>query len=87
MRMIFLSPIYFLLPRKKAFFIPKDWARSSVWLMEKIVGTTFEIEGLENIPKGSYIFAPKHLTPYLRDLPLLLISRRGLAPMSLQGAR
>ena len=43
--------------------------------MEKIVGTTFEIEGLENIPQGSYIFAPKHqsfwdtfaLLPYLND--------------------
>ena len=75
LRMIFLSPIYFLLPRRKAYSIPKNWARSSVWLMEKIVGTTFEIEGLENIPQGSYIFAPKHqsfwdtfaLLPYLND--------------------
>jgi len=75
LRMIVLSPIYIVLPRKKAYDIPKNWARSSVWLMEKIVGTTFEIEGLENIPEGSYIFAPKHqsfwdtfaLLPYLDD--------------------
>jgi 1-acyl-sn-glycerol-3-phosphate acyltransferase len=74
-RMIVLSPIYFVMPRKKAYIIPKNWARSSVWLMEKIVGTTFEIEGMENIPEGSFIFAPKHqsfwdtfaLLPYLDD--------------------
>ena len=58
LRMIVLSPIYFLLPRKKAFFVPKDWARANHWLMEKIVGTTFTVEGLENIPKsGGYILA------------------------------
>lgn len=82
LRMIFLSPIYFLLPRKKAYFVPKNWARSCHWLMEKIVGTTFEIEGLENIPKGGYILAPKHqsfwdtyaLLPWLDD-PVYILKR------------
>ncbi len=81
-RMIVLTPIYFLMPRKAAYAIPKAWAKSSTWLMEKIVGTTFEIEGLENIPKGSYIFAPKHqsfwdtfaLLPYLDD-PVYILKR------------
>jgi 1-acyl-sn-glycerol-3-phosphate acyltransferase len=82
-RMIILSPIYFLTPRKAAYAIPKAWATSSVWLMKMIVGTTFEIEGLENIPKeGSYIFAPKHqsfwdtfaLLPYLDD-PTYILKR------------
>ena len=81
-RMIVLSPIYFLMPRKAGYAIPKAWASSSTWLMEKIVGTTFEIEGLENIPKGGYIFAPKHqsfwdtfaLLPYLDD-PVYILKR------------
>ncbi len=81
-RMIVLSPIYFLLPRKKAFFVPKDWARSNHWLMEKIVGTTFTVEGLENIPEGGYILAPKHqsfwdtyaLLPWLDD-PVYILKR------------
>lgn len=82
-RMIVLFPIYFLLPRKKAFFVPKDWARSNHWLMEKIVGTTFTVEGLENIPKsGGYILAPKHqsfwdtyaLLPWLDD-PVYILKR------------
>lgn len=59
-QMIVFTPAYFLLPRKRAWFVPKFWAKSNNWLMAKIAGTTFEIEGLENIPKGGYIFAPKH---------------------------
>ncbi|WLR92117.1 lysophospholipid acyltransferase family protein [Shinella zoogloeoides] len=82
LQMIVLTPVYFLLPRKKAYAIPKNWARSCHWLFEKIVGTTFEIEGLENIPKGGYIFAPKHqsfwdayaLLPWLDD-PLYILKR------------
>ncbi|MDI7862600.1 1-acyl-sn-glycerol-3-phosphate acyltransferase [Rhizobiaceae bacterium n13] len=81
-RMIVLTPIYFLLPRKKAYVIPKNWAISNNWLMEKIVGATFEVEGLENIPEGGYIFAPKHqsfwdtfaLLPWLDD-PVYILKR------------
>ncbi|MGB3813738.1 MAG: 1-acyl-sn-glycerol-3-phosphate acyltransferase [Shinella sp.] len=82
LQMVVLTPVYFLLPRKKAYMVPKNWARSSHWLFEKIVGTTFEIEGLENIPQGGYIVAPKHqsfwdayaLLPWLDD-PLYILKR------------
>ena len=82
LRMIVFSPVYFLMPRKKAFSVPKNWALSCHWLMEKIVGTTFTIEGLENIPKGGYILAPKHqsfwdtfaLLPWLDD-PVYILKR------------
>ncbi|TCL72678.1 1-acyl-sn-glycerol-3-phosphate acyltransferase [Rhizobium sp. BK251] len=82
LRMIILSPVYFLSPRKKAYSVPKNWALSNHWLMEKIVGTSFEIEGLENIPAGSYIVAPKHqsfwdtyaLLPWLDD-PVYILKR------------
>ncbi len=82
LQMILLSPYYFLAPRKKAFAIPKNWARSNHWLMEKVVGTTFTVEGLENIPEGGYILAPKHqslwdtyaLLPWLDD-PVYILKR------------
>lgn len=81
-RMIVLTPIYFILPRKIAYEIPKNWARSNHWLMKTIVGTTFEIEGLENIPETGCIFAPKHqsfwdtyaLLPNLHD-PVYILKR------------
>ena len=83
LRMIFLTPVYFLLPRKQAYAIPKAWARSSNWLFAKVNGTHFEIEGLENIPKsGGYILAPKHQSfwdtyarlPWLND-PVYILKR------------
>jgi 1-acyl-sn-glycerol-3-phosphate acyltransferase len=82
-QMVVMTPAYFLLPRKKAYGVAKNWARSSHWLFDKVVGTTFEIEGLENIPKGGgYIFAPKHqsfwdayaMLPWLDD-PFYILKR------------
>lgn len=81
-QMIILTPIYFLLPRKKAWFVPKNWARSNHWLLKMIAGTHYTIEGLENIPEGSYICAPKHQSfwdayaflPYIDD-PIYILKR------------
>jgi 1-acyl-sn-glycerol-3-phosphate acyltransferase len=60
LQMIFWTPYYFLSPRHRAWYVPKFWAKSSLWLQEKIAGTKSEITGLENLPAGSYILAPKH---------------------------
>lgn len=81
-QMLFWSPWFFLAPRLRAWFVPKFWARSSLWLQEKIAGTRSEITGIENLPEGSFILAPKHQSfwdaiaffPYLRD-PLYILKR------------
>ncbi len=59
-QMIVFTPFYFLAPRKKAWWVPRFWARSLLWMMDKTVGTTRRIDGLENLPAGSFILAPKH---------------------------
>jgi len=81
-QMIFWTPYYFLSPRHRAWFVPKFWARTCVWLHDKIAGTKSEISGTENLPAGSFILAPKHQSfwdaiaffPYLRD-PLYILKR------------
>lgn len=81
-QMISYAPFYFFLPRKKAWIVPKTWARVTLFLQKYIAGTSYEIEGLENLPKGAYIIAPKHqsawetfgLVPYLDD-PSLIMKR------------
>lgn len=78
--MIVFTPFYFLAPRRYAWFVPKFWASSSLWLQEKIAGTKSEITGQENLPPGSYILAPKHLSfwdaiaflPYIPDAIYIL---------------
>ena len=59
-QMIVWTPYFFLAPRKKAWFVPKFWAASNLWLQEKIAGTRSEITGQENLPDGPFILAPKH---------------------------
>jgi 1-acyl-sn-glycerol-3-phosphate acyltransferase len=59
-QMIVWTPFYFLAPRKTAWFVPKFWARTSLWLLHHVAGTKSVIEGTENLPQGSYIVAPKH---------------------------
>ena len=81
-QMILWTPFYFLAPRKTAWIVPKFWANSSLWLHDRIAGTRREISGLENIPEGSFILAPKHQSfwdvlaffPYLDD-PLYILKR------------
>ncbi|TIO78917.1 MAG: 1-acyl-sn-glycerol-3-phosphate acyltransferase, partial [Mesorhizobium sp.] len=54
-QMIFWTPFYFLSPRHRAWFVPKFWSRTSMWLYDKIAGTRSEITGAENLPEGSFI--------------------------------
>jgi len=81
-QMIVFTPVYFAMPRKQAWVIPKNWVRSSSWLLKRIAGTDYTIEGLENLPGGAYIIAPKHqsfwdtiaLLPHLDD-PFYILKR------------
>ncbi|WP_027167485.1 1-acyl-sn-glycerol-3-phosphate acyltransferase [Mesorhizobium sp. WSM3224] len=79
-QMIFWTPYYFLSPRHRAWFVPKFWSRTSMWLYDKIASTKSEITGVENLPEGSFILAPKHQSfwdaiaffPYLDDALYIL---------------
>ena len=81
-QMILYTPFYFLVSREQAWWVPKTWAKVNNWLLRTICGTTFSIEGTENIPPGGAIIAPKHqsfwdtfsLLPWLRD-PVIILKR------------
>ena len=81
-QMLFWTPFYFLAPRKYAWFVPKFWSRSSLRLQKLLAGTDADITGLENLPDGPFILAPKHQSfwdtisffPYLGD-PLYVLKR------------
>ena len=49
-----------VLPPRFLLMIALGWAQSSLWLMKVIVGTRYEIKGIENIPPGGLIMAAKH---------------------------
>ncbi|HEY5817524.1 MAG TPA: 1-acyl-sn-glycerol-3-phosphate acyltransferase [Mesorhizobium sp.] len=81
-QMFVWAPFYFIAPRLKAWLVPKFWSHSSLWLQDRITGSRRQITGLENIPAGSFILAPKHQSfwdvlaffPYLQD-PLYILKR------------
>ncbi len=82
-QMILWTPFYFLAPRHTAWFVPKFWSRTCLWLYDKIAGT--EERGHRHsrtCPEGSFILAPKHQSfwdaiaffPCLDD-PLYILKR------------
>lgn len=81
-QMIVWTPFYFLVSRSQAWFVPKFWSRTSLWLYDKIAATKSDISGMENLPEGSFILAPKHQSfwdtiaffPYLQD-PIYILKR------------
>ena len=66
--------------RHAVFSLARMWAKSSLWLLRVICGTNSEFRGIENIPEGGFIVAPKHqsiwetfaLCLYVRDFSFIL---------------
>ncbi len=69
-----------LFGRKGVFFMARTWAKSSIWLLDKICGLRVEFRGIENLPQGGYILAAKHqsfletfaLVPHTPDFAIIL---------------
>lgn len=49
-----------LMRRQASLELGRAWGRTSLWLLDKIVGLKVEYRGLENIPQGPIIVACKH---------------------------
>lgn len=72
----------FLMPRWAIMNIAKYWGRSSIWLMRVVCNTRVEFRGVEKIPKGPLIVAPKHQSMWetfallqFFDQPLYILKR------------
>lgn len=46
--------------RGPAMFMARTWAATSLWLLRVVCGTSLEFRGLENLPRGGVVIAPKH---------------------------
>ena len=56
---VFGIPILFM-RRWQVFWLARQWGRNSLWLLDKICGLKVDYRGVENIPPGAFIIAPKH---------------------------
>lgn len=60
LQMIFWTPFYFTGTRQRAWWFVRFWAKSTNWLLRVICGTHHDVRGVERLPQGAYIVAPKH---------------------------
>lgn len=49
-----------LMGRGPATFMARAWARTSLWLLRVICGTELEFRGVDLMPPGALVVAPKH---------------------------
>jgi 1-acyl-sn-glycerol-3-phosphate acyltransferase len=86
--MIFGLPVL-LTNRKGVFWLCAAWGKSSLWLLDKICNLKSEFRGLENIPEGAVIIAPKHqsiwetfaLEMFFTDYTIILKRELTLVPV------
>jgi 1-acyl-sn-glycerol-3-phosphate acyltransferase len=58
--LILLGLPLLLTTRKSIFTLAHIWGNSSLWMLDKICNLSVEFRGLEKIPRGGFIIAPKH---------------------------
>ena len=58
---VFWMPVFFFMSRQNGWKVVRLWGLYSLWLQNKLVGTTFDFRGLENLPEEEgLIVAAKH---------------------------
>jgi 1-acyl-sn-glycerol-3-phosphate acyltransferase len=53
-------PYYFFVSQERSMNVVRLWTRGTLWLLQVIVGTRYEVRGLENLPEGGALVACKH---------------------------
>jgi 1-acyl-sn-glycerol-3-phosphate acyltransferase len=48
------------LPSQQLYGIARSWGRVNLWLLAKLCGLTYTVEGIENIPSGAHVSMWKH---------------------------
>src|ERR1700733_6316223 len=51
-------------PYRTQFAIARTWARMQFWLLQKVCGLTFTVEGRERIPAGNHIVMSNHTSAW-----------------------
>jgi 1-acyl-sn-glycerol-3-phosphate acyltransferase len=62
----------FWLPYRAQFAIARCWARSLFWVLERLCGLKFVVEGREHIPQGNHIVMSNHASAWETVAPFLI---------------
>lgn len=77
MMVIFLPLMIF--PQNAIFWAGRMWAHMAMALLKGIVGLSYRVEGIENLPAGTCIIACKHESAWETLIFHLLLNRPGYA--------
>ncbi|EGV52618.1 lysophospholipid acyltransferase family protein [Candidatus Endoriftia persephone] len=72
------STFIWLIPEKSRFHIDGAWSRTNLFALKVICGLNYRVEGLENLPKGSFIALAKHQSTW-ETIALIHILNRPVA--------
>ncbi len=66
-------PFYFFVSQDRAMNVVRLWTGGMIWLLRVVAGTTHEVRGLDNLPKGGALIACKHQSAWetLALVPIL----------------
>ena len=53
-------PLLFAAPRRTLQYIAAFWLEGALWMQKTILGLSFEVRGIENLPRQGAILAAKH---------------------------
>ena len=62
----------FWLPYRAQFAIARCWARILFWVLDRLCGLTFVVEGRERIPPGNHIVMSNHTSAWETVAPFLI---------------
>jgi 1-acyl-sn-glycerol-3-phosphate acyltransferase len=54
----------FFLPHRTQFALARTWARCGLWMLDRLCGLTFTVEGRERIPSGNHVVMCKHTSAW-----------------------
>jgi 1-acyl-sn-glycerol-3-phosphate acyltransferase len=59
-----IMSLVFFAPYRTQFAIARTWARQVFWVLDKVCGLTFTVEGRERIPAGNHIVMANHTSAW-----------------------
>ena len=68
-----------LFPQKVIFWVGRVWGKVTMGLLNMMVGLSYRVEGLENLPTGPYIVACKHQSAWETVIFHILLDRPSYA--------
>ncbi len=54
----------FFLPHRLQFSLARTWARVALWLLDRLCGLHFTVEGRERVPAGNHLVMSKHTSAW-----------------------